>query len=113
MEFEHILVENRGRIQYIIINREKKLNALNKFTLCELHEALTAAFANEHVGGIIITGAGTKAFVAGADIAEFDGQDASGGRQIATGPWKDCDSAVPTARIFQPSIRTHRTRERG
>ncbi|WP_454804642.1 enoyl-CoA hydratase-related protein [Mucilaginibacter phyllosphaerae] len=83
MEFEHILVENRGRIQYIIINREKKLNALNKFTLCELHEALTAAFADEHVGGIIITGTGTKAFVAGADIAEFADLDVAGGTALA------------------------------
>ena len=83
MEFEHIIVENRGRIRYIVINREKKLNALNKFTLCELHEAFTAAFADENVGGIILTGAGTKAFVAGADIAEFANLDVDGGTALA------------------------------
>jgi enoyl-CoA hydratase len=81
--FENILVQNKGRIQYIIINRENKLNALNKLTLSELHLALTGGFGDENVGGIIITGAGTKAFVAGADIAEFEGLDAEGGRMIA------------------------------
>jgi enoyl-CoA hydratase len=83
MGFENILVENKGRIQYITISRESKLNALNQFTLCELNEAFTAAFADNNIGGIIITGAGAKAFVAGADIAEFEGQDAEGGRRIA------------------------------
>jgi len=83
MPFENILAEIKGRIQYITINRESKLNALNQFTLCEIHEALAAAFENENVGGIIITGAGPKAFVAGADIAEFEGQDAAAGRKIA------------------------------
>jgi enoyl-CoA hydratase len=83
MEFQNILIQNKGRIQYIIINRESKLNALNKQTLAELHTALTAAFSNAEVGGIIITGAGPKAFVAGADIAEFAGVDTEGGRAIA------------------------------
>ncbi|TSD65056.1 enoyl-CoA hydratase [Inquilinus sp. KBS0705] len=83
MEFENILVQTRGRIQYIVINRESKLNALNKFTLIELHEALTDAFNDESIGGIIITGAGTKAFVAGADITEFADLDVAGGRNLA------------------------------
>ncbi|GGH22512.1 enoyl-CoA hydratase-related protein [Mucilaginibacter phyllosphaerae] len=83
MEFENIVAGRKGRIQYIIINRESKLNALNKFTLCELHEALTAAYADESIGGIIITGAGTKAFVAGADITEFADFDAAGGTALA------------------------------
>ncbi|MFD0766740.1 enoyl-CoA hydratase/isomerase family protein [Mucilaginibacter lutimaris] len=83
MEFENILVETKGRIQYITINRENKLNALNKFTLCELHEALTAAFKSSSVGGIIITGAGSKAFVAGADISEFADLDVKGGTELA------------------------------
>ncbi|RWY55837.1 enoyl-CoA hydratase/isomerase family protein [Mucilaginibacter gilvus] len=83
MEFQNLLIGNKGRIQYIIINRESKLNALNKQTLQELHTALTDAFGNAQVGGVIITGAGTKAFVAGADIAEFVGVDAEGGRTIA------------------------------
>ncbi|GAC1308555.1 MAG: enoyl-CoA hydratase-related protein [Mucilaginibacter sp.] len=83
MAFENLLIENKKRIQYIIINRESKLNALNKATLAELHIALYEAFHNPQVGGIIITGAGQKAFVAGADIAEFAGVDADGGRDMA------------------------------
>jgi enoyl-CoA hydratase len=71
MNFENLLVDQKGRIQYITINRESKLNALNKATLDELNAAFTAAFANAEVGGIIITGAGPKAFIAGADISEF------------------------------------------
>jgi enoyl-CoA hydratase len=83
MVFQNLLVENKGRIQYIIINRESKLNALNKDTLAELHLAISDAFNNPAVGGMIITGAGQKAFVAGADIAEFAGLDANGGRELA------------------------------
>ena len=71
MHYQNLLIENKGRIQHIIINRESKMNALNKATLAELHTAIHDAFHNDRVGGIIITGAGQKAFVAGADIAEF------------------------------------------
>jgi len=71
MNYENILLEKKERILYLTINRESKLNALNKATLAEIHFAITDAFRDEEVGGIIITGAGSKAFVAGADIAEF------------------------------------------
>ncbi|HEY0243968.1 MAG TPA: enoyl-CoA hydratase-related protein [Mucilaginibacter sp.] len=83
MTYQNLLVEHKARIQYITINREPKLNALNKVTLTELHEAITDAFQNPQVGGIIITGAGPKAFVAGADIAEFENLDINGGKQLA------------------------------
>jgi enoyl-CoA hydratase len=83
MSFQNLLTENKERIRYIIINRESKLNALNKATLAELHTAITDAFNSPAVGGIIITGAGQKAFVAGADIAEFAGLDSEAGRQFA------------------------------
>jgi enoyl-CoA hydratase len=84
MAFENILVECKGRIQYITINRESKLNALNKATLAELHIALTDGFSNNQIGGLIITGAGQKAFVAGADISEFASFDAAAGRALAS-----------------------------
>lgn len=83
MPFENLLIEDKERIRYIIINRETKLNALNKATLAELHTALTDAFSNTAVGGIIITGAGQKAFVAGADISEFESLDVEGGTQLS------------------------------
>ena len=71
MDLTNLLVEIRDRILYITINRESKLNALNKLTLAELHDVITQSFHDDAVGGIIITGAGPKAFVAGADISEF------------------------------------------
>lgn len=83
MLFQNLLIEYKERIQYIIINRESKLNALNKATLAELHTAFYEAFDNPKVGGIIITGAGLRAFVAGADIAELAGLDAESGRELS------------------------------
>ncbi|HWZ02364.1 MAG TPA: enoyl-CoA hydratase-related protein [Mucilaginibacter sp.] len=83
MSFQNLLIEYKERIQYIIINRESKLNALNKATLEELHTAFSDAFNNPAVGGIIVTGAGQKAFVAGADISEFKDIGAEGGGGIA------------------------------
>ncbi len=73
MSYQNLLTQQKGRILYITINRESKLNALNAETLKELNLAFTSAFADDSVGGIIVTGAGPKAFVAGADIGELDG----------------------------------------
>lgn len=71
MSYENILVENREGVCLITINRPDKLNALNKQTLAEIGAAVRAAHADNSVHGIVITGSGTKAFAAGADIAEF------------------------------------------
>jgi enoyl-CoA hydratase len=75
MSFQNLNIEDRGRIRQITINRESKLNALNKETIAELHTAFADAFIDKAIGGIILTGAGQKAFVAGADISEFEGLD--------------------------------------
>src|SRR4051812_33180188 len=83
MEFQNLLIENKERIQYIIINRESKLNALNRDTLMELHVAFADGFKNPDVGGIIITGTGAKAFVAGADISEFANLNVDEGTALA------------------------------
>jgi enoyl-CoA hydratase len=83
MAFQNLLIENKSRIQYIIINRESKLNALNTATISELHTAFSEAFNNPEVGGIILTGAGQKAFVAGADIVEFTELGADGGHKLS------------------------------
>lgn len=83
MPFQNLLIDNKNRIRYIIINRESKLNALNMATLAELHVALSEAFNDRTVGGIIITGAGQKAFVAGADIAELANLDGIAGSEMA------------------------------
>ena len=83
MNYENILISLNNRILRITINRESKLNALNKLTLAELHVALSDAFNNPEVGGIILTGAGPKAFVAGADISEFADLNTDEGRIFA------------------------------
>lgn len=83
MSYQNLLTEIKDRILYITINRESKLNALNKATLAELHFAITDSFSNPDVGGLIITGAGPKAFVAGADISEFASFDTDQGRNLA------------------------------
>ena len=83
MNYENILLSLNNRILRITINRESKLNALNKLTLAELHAALSDAFNNPEVGGIILTGAGPKAFVAGADISEFADLNTDEGRIFA------------------------------
>lgn len=81
--YQNLLVEKRNRILYITINREDKLNALNVETLNELNLAFTDALNDELVRGIIITGSGKKAFIAGADIKEFSSYSEEEGRQLA------------------------------
>ncbi|MGZ3945575.1 MAG: enoyl-CoA hydratase/isomerase family protein [Mucilaginibacter sp.] len=81
--FENLLTHTENRIHHIIINRASKLNALNKDTLAELHTALYDALHSDNIGGIIISGAGEKAFVAGADIAEFAAFDSAKGEELA------------------------------
>ncbi|MDG1850260.1 MAG: enoyl-CoA hydratase-related protein [Flavobacteriales bacterium] len=71
LNFKNILVETEGRIQSITINRPSKLNALDQATIKELSIAIQAAEDNNEIKVILITGAGEKAFVAGADISEF------------------------------------------
>jgi enoyl-CoA hydratase len=83
MDLTNLLVETRDRILYITINRESKLNALNKLTLAELHDVITQSFHDDAVGGIIITGSGPKAFVAGADISEFADFNEDEARELA------------------------------
>lgn len=69
--YTNLLVETNGQIAEITINRPNQLNALNKDTIAELHNALKAADEDGSIGVIILTGSGEKAFVAGADIKEF------------------------------------------
>lgn len=69
--YRNLLVYNESRICTIVINRESKLNALNRETLAEIGEAFREAIRDSDISGIIITGAGDKAFVAGADISEL------------------------------------------
>ena len=67
MSFETILVEQRGKVGLVTLNRPKQLNALNDQLMNELGEALTKFDADESIGCMVITGS-EKAFAAGADI---------------------------------------------
>ena len=86
MSYENILAEHDGGIGVITINRPTKLNALNKATIEELHYAFDAFDKDSAVKVIVVTGSGEKAFVAGADIAEFANFSVEeGGRLAAKG----------------------------
>lgn len=80
---EYIVCEIKNSVLVVTINRPDKLNALNKQTIEELHETLVEAENHEEIRAIILTGAGQKAFVAGADIAEFANFSVSEGKQLS------------------------------
>jgi enoyl-CoA hydratase len=73
MAYENLLVDVSDRIATITINRPKSLNALNWATIQELSAALEEIARGRDVGVVLLTGAGEKAFVAGADISEMRG----------------------------------------
>ncbi|WP_299363393.1 enoyl-CoA hydratase-related protein [Winogradskyella sp.] len=83
MAYENILSDYQNGITTITINRPKKLNALNKDTIQELHDAFDEANNDPDTKVIIITGSGEKAFVAGADISEFADFSVEEGGQLA------------------------------
>ena len=68
---ENILIDIQDHVAVVTINRPTKLNALNKSTIEELHQAFSDLSTNHDVKVVIVTGSGEKAFVAGADISEF------------------------------------------
>jgi enoyl-CoA hydratase len=71
--YQTLLTSSENGIFIITINRPDKLNALNKTVLDELNSVLDDVYGNTEIKSVIITGAGPKAFVAGADISEFNG----------------------------------------
>ncbi len=81
MTFENLLLEKRNSIAYVTVNRPKVLNALNMATMEELRLAFTDIKNNAGVRVAILTGAGEKAFIAGADIGELAKQDAVAGKE--------------------------------
>ena len=66
--YNNILIEQKGQVLTITINRPNQLNALNKETISELNQALSVANDDNRTGVVILTGSGEKSFVAGADI---------------------------------------------
>ena len=84
MNFENIMVDQVDAVAVVTINRPTKLNALNKATLSELHSVFASLIADKNVRAIVLTGSGEKAFVAGADIAEFADFSVEQGRELAS-----------------------------
>jgi len=72
LAFRNILLERRGAVTILTVNRPEKLNAIDRATLGEIAEALRAFAADAAQGALVLTGAGPKAFIAGADIAELE-----------------------------------------
>ena len=83
MTFQNLLTKTEGGIFTITVNRPDKLNALNKLTVQEIGKAIQQAKVDTEVKAIIITGSGTKGFVAGADIAEFIGLTPEQGKEMS------------------------------
>jgi enoyl-CoA hydratase/carnithine racemase len=77
----NVLYEKKGSIAYVTVNRPKVLNALNTPTWTDLQTAVEDAKADALVRGVILTGAGDKAFIAGADISELANVDAYGAEE--------------------------------
>src|SRR5260370_8696815 len=83
MAYENLLYEKRDQIGFITFNGPKVLNALNRKTMEELNQILIAAREDDDVRVVILTGAGEKSFVAGADISELAVQTPVSGKETA------------------------------
>ncbi len=81
MSYQNLRIEKRDGIAVVTVNRPEKLNALDDRTMEELDGAFTALRSDPAVGGVILTGAGEKAFVAGADISELATQSPVQGKE--------------------------------
>jgi enoyl-CoA hydratase len=101
MIFEHLLVERDAGVLLVTMNRPQVLNALNAAMLTELDRAIEAAGADESVRVIILTGAGEKAFAAGADLKELADATPLAGREHARRGQAVCDRIE---RLGKPSI---------
>jgi enoyl-CoA hydratase len=83
MELTHVLLEKKNRIATVTLNRPEGLNALNAQTITDLECAFYDAAQDKDVAVVVITGAGEKAFAAGADIAELSQNSAWSGALMA------------------------------
>ena len=83
MTYQTLLVDVADALATVTVNRPEMLNALSGAVVAELHDAARALRADAAVRGVIVTGAGPKAFVAGADIAELARLDVPGARAMA------------------------------
>ncbi len=82
MEFKNLILTNKNGIGYLTINRPKALNALNSETLTEIYLAIEEISKDDNIFVVILTGAGEKSFVAGADISEMKSMNVIQGREF-------------------------------
>jgi enoyl-CoA hydratase len=83
MNYENIWMEKRGAVATVVLNRAKALNALNAAMFAELDAAFGELGSDEDVRVVLLTGAGERAFAAGADIRELDAVGAGKGKEFA------------------------------
>jgi len=83
MSYENILFETEGHMAKVVINRQKAMNALNNATIIELIEVFSEIKEDKNIYGVIVTGAGDKAFVAGADIKELAVMTKDGAKELS------------------------------
>jgi enoyl-CoA hydratase len=83
MSYQNLLIEKKGPLAIVKVNRPDKLNALNAVTIDELQNAFSDFKTDDQVKVIILTGSGEKAFVAGADISELNKLDMISGKEFA------------------------------
>jgi len=83
MTAENVLIERDGHLAIVTVNRPSKLNALDDQTIAELDAAFASFDSDDSVGAVIVTGAGEKAFVAGADISVLAKQGVLDGKENA------------------------------
>src|ERR1043165_3806720 len=81
--YQTLLTDLQDGTMVITINRPDKMNALNKDVIADLSKAIDEVYSNSEIKTVILTGAGEKAFVAGADISEFTTLDENGGAELA------------------------------
>ncbi len=98
MNFDNVQITREGAMAFVIIDRPKKLNALNRATIGELHQAFKSLDSDPDVRLIILRGSGPKAFVAGADIAEFADFDEAEGKALSARGQRDLFDLVENLR---------------
>ena len=104
MDYESVIVENSGAVGIVRLNRPEKHNALNARLSHELIAALDQLEADDAVNVIVLTGAGEKAFCAGADMAEAVGPDSSGNASDGGAPGPPAEAVARVLRTRKPII---------
>lgn len=95
MPYRNIEVAQSDNVRTVTVNRPSKLNALNIDTIAELSAALKDADDDPGTRAVILTGAGEKAFVAGADVSEFAGFSKEKGRELSATGHRDLFDMIP------------------